>query len=527
MKLATADTIREIDRASVEDYGMTGLQLMENAGRALAEAVIKEVEKGAATVGGNRRIAIIAGKGNNGGDGYCAARHLYNAGLDVMVFSLAKANELKKDAAINAKVWAAMGGPSAGIITKADINKHASTFRHASIIVDAIFGVGLTKSIKGVYAEVIEFINSLGKRVVAADVPSGIDAESGAVMGVAIRASLTVTMAMAKPGLYQFPGNSYAGRIVVADIGAPERLIVSAGATSRYNLITAPDVSAVLRPRKADSHKGSYGHLLVLAGSCGRTGAAFLSATGAMRAGAGLVTIALPQSLEHIMEVKTTEVMTIGLPETLEHTIGEISFDAICAAAKGKAAFVIGPGIGVNSDITALIYQLLKTFNVPMVLDADGLNVFVGCVEELRKARALLVLTPHPGEMARLLNMKTQDVQTDRAGAAAKLSNMTGAVVVLKGAATLIAAPEEGIYINSTGNAGLATAGTGDILSGMIGGFLSQGYAPVTAAVAAVFIHGAAADEVKAAQGETGMMAQDLLPAIPRITASLCSCKKV
>lgn len=524
MKLATADTIREIDRASVEDYGMTGLQLMENAGRALAEVVIKEVENGAAA-GVSRRIAIIAGKGNNGGDGYCAARHLQNAGLNVMVFSLAKPKELKGDAAVNARIWARMGGATAGILTKADINKHASVIRHACVVVDAIFGVGLTKPVKGVYAEVIEFINSTGKKVIAVDVPSGIDAER--VMGVAIKASLTVTMAMPKPSLYQYPGNSYTGRIVVAGIGAPASVIADASVASRYNLITAHDVSAVLRPRKADSHKGSYGHLLVLAGSPGKTGAAFLSATGAMRAGAGLVTIALPQGLERIMEVKTTEVMTIGLPQTSEHTVGNISYEAACAAGKGKAAFVIGPGLGVNAEVRALISRLLKVFDAPMVIDADGLNAFVGCAGELRKARRPLVLTPHPGEMARLLNIKTPDVQADRVGAAAKLSKMTGAVVVLKGAATLIATPDGEIYINSTGNAGLATAGPGDILSGMIGGFLSQGYGVVPAAVAAVFIHGSAADEVKAAQGEAGMMAHDLLAVIPRVMASLCSCDKL
>lgn len=526
MKLATADIIKEIDRAAVEDYGMAALQLMENAGRALAEAVIKEVENDA-TPSGNRRVLIIAGKGNNGGDGYVAARHLYNAGLDVMVFSLAMSKELKDDAAVNARIWARMGGATAGILTKSDINKHASTFRHAYIIVDAIFGVGLTKPIKGVYAEVIEFVNSLGKLVVAADVPSGIDAETGGVMGVAIRASLTVTMAMSKPGLYQYPGKEYTGRIVVADIGAPAGLISQVGAASRYNLITADDVSALLRRRKADSHKGSYGHLLSLAGSSGKTGAACLCATGAMRVGAGLVTIALPQSLEHIMEVKTTEVMTIGLPETPEHTVGEVSFDAICAAANGKAAFVIGPGIGVNQDVAALIRRLLKVFNSPMVIDADGLNAFAGCLGELRNAKSERVLTPHPGEMARLLNITTQDVQADRVGAASRLSNMTGAVVVLKGAATIIAAPDEQIYINSTGNAGLATAGTGDVLSGMIGGFLSQGYDAVSAALCAVFIHGRAADEIKEIDGETGMMAQDLLSVLPRVIASLCSCEEL
>lgn len=523
MKLATADTIREIDRAAVEDYGMTGLQLMENAGRVLAEAVIKEVESGAA--GASRRVVIIAGKGNNGGDGYVAARHLQNAGLNVMVFALAKPNELKGDAAVNSRIWARMGGATAGILTKADINKYASVVRHACVVVDAIFGVGLKKPVKGVYADVIEIVNSIGKRVVAVDVPSGIDAETGAVMGVAIRASLTVTMAMPKSGIYQFPGREYAGKIVVADIGAPAALVAEAGAASRYNLITAHDVRALLRPRKADSHKGNYGHLFVLAGSPGRTGAACLCATGAMRAGAGLVTVGLPQGLEHIMEVKTTEVMTIGLPQTPEHTVGNISYEAACAAGKGKAAFVIGPGLGGNDEVKTLIKKVLKVFDAPMVIDADGLNAFVGCVGELRKAKSPLVLTPHPAEMARLLNMKTPDVQADRVGAATRLSNMTRATVVLKGAATIVATPDGEIFINPTGNAGLATAGTGDVLSGMIGGFLSQGYDPVAAAVAAVFIHGSAADEVKATDGEAGMMAQDLLPVIPRVMAVLCSCK--
>ncbi|MBI5886710.1 MAG: NAD(P)H-hydrate dehydratase [Deltaproteobacteria bacterium] len=518
MKLAIADTIREIDRAAVEDYGMTGAQLMENAGRGVACAVLAEL----ASTGAKGRVAVIAGKGNNGGDGYVAARHLRNAGLDVMVFSLARPSELKGDAALNAKVWARMGGATAGIITKADIRRHAPAIRHACIIVDAIFGVGLKTPVKGVHAEAIEFINSIGKKIVAVDVPSGIDAGSGAVMGAAIKASLTVTMAMPKPGLYLYPGREYAGRVEVVDIGVPVALLAAAGDTSGYSLITPDDVAVVLRPRNADSHKGSYGHLFVLAGSPGKTGAAYMCATGGMRAGAGLTTIGLPESLEPVMEAKTTEVMTTGLPETAGHLLGSVSFEAVCAVLKGKAAVVIGPGIGLDVDTTGFLKRLLKVLKSPVVIDADGLGAFVGCVKTLREVKAPLVLTPHPGEMARLLDMKTTEVQADRPGAARRLCAMTGAVVVLKGAATIVAAPDGGIFINPTGNAGLATAGTGDVLAGMIGGLLSQGYGPVEAACAAVYIHGAAADEVKAASGETGMMATDLLPVIPGVMRSLC-----
>ncbi|MBI5562129.1 MAG: NAD(P)H-hydrate dehydratase [Deltaproteobacteria bacterium] len=515
MKLATSDTIKEIDRAAVEDYGMAGLQLMENAGRGVADLVLRELGAG----GKKGRVAVIAGKGNNGGDGYVAARHLRNAGIDVIVFSLARPKGLKGDAAVNASVWGRMGGATAGISTNADIARHASAIRHATVIVDAIFGTGLSTAVKGVHAGVIEFINSLGKRVVSVDVPSGIDAATGAALGVAIKAGLTVTMAMPKLGLYLYPGRACAGRIEVVDIGCPSALIN--GDDIRYNLITGADVSGVLRPRKIDSHKGSYGHLLVLAGSPGKTGAAYMAATGAMRAGAGLATIGLPESLEPIMEAKTTEVMTLGLPETAAHALGGVSFEAVCKAMNGKAAIVIGPGLGATDDIAGLMERILKASKLPMVIDADGLNALAGRLDLLRKTRAPIVLTPHPGELARLLDMKTADVQSGRIGAASALAAKTGAAVVLKGAATVIASPDGAVWINPTGNAGLATAGAGDVLAGMIGGLIAQGCETMDAAIAGVYIHGLAADEIKAANGEAGMMAMDLLPVIPRVMNSL------
>ncbi|HEY4708259.1 MAG TPA: NAD(P)H-hydrate dehydratase [Thermodesulfobacteriota bacterium] len=517
MKAADAETIRSIDRAAVERYGITGLELMENAGKGVAEIVKREA------LSSNGRIAIVAGKGNNGGDGYVAARHLHNAGFRVTVFSLCRTGEIKGDAAANAASWIKMGGEVREVLSSADLKATESLLRHSSIIIDAIFGTGLEKNVSGVHAEAIDFINSLDKKVISIDIPSGVHATTGAVLGRAIKAHITATMAIPKLGLVLFPGRSFAGTFEVVDIGVPREMVEDE--SIRWNIITEGDLRKSLKPRKPESHKSTHGHLLVLAGSPGMTGAAYMAAVSAMRAGAGLATLGVPESLNGIMEVKTTEVMSIGLPETPERTLGTVSFDAIKAMLPGKTAVIIGPGVGSSVEMMRLIEMLVREVRVPLVIDADGLNSIAPKAAMLKEAKAEVVLTPHPGEMARLLDVGAKDVQSDRMGSALRLVEMTGATVVLKGAGTIIAAPSGRVYINSTGNPGLATAGTGDVLAGMLGGFLAQGYSPEEAASAAVYIHGLAGDEVKKTQGELGMMAMDLVPLIPRLLNSLVSPK--
>ncbi|MBI5887748.1 MAG: NAD(P)H-hydrate dehydratase [Deltaproteobacteria bacterium] len=508
MKVCDARHMRSIDGAAVKAYGLRGLQLMENAGRGLAEAVKKEA------TGLNPRVAVIAGKGSNGGDGYAAARHLKNSGFHVEVFSLARIEDLKGDALINARAWQKMG-ELFFILTPAQLKKHVLALRHSSVIVDAIFGTGLSSPVRGISCEVINLINRLGKKVVAADVPSGVDASTGRTLGCAVMADVTATMALMKIGLLLYPGRSLAGRVDVVDIGVPLSLLEDE--RIRWNIIEDADMRRILRPREVDAHKGAYGHLLVIAGSPGKTGAAYMSSMGAMRAGTGLVTLGIPRSLNPAMEAKTTEVMTAPLAQTAGGTLGTASYEGIRAAAADKSALCIGPGLGKSADIFSLLKKIMRGIRLPVVIDADGLNVLEGNLSLLKEAGGRVVITPHPGEAARLLGSSAADVQADRLGAAERLAQKSGAIVALKGASTVVAAPDRRVWINPTGNAGLSTAGTGDVLSGMIGGLLAAGYPPLDAAIAAVYMHGLAADELKKNGIEAGMMATDLLPVIPRI----------
>ncbi|MBI5970451.1 MAG: NAD(P)H-hydrate dehydratase [Deltaproteobacteria bacterium] len=520
MKLPTAAEIAAIDRAAIKEFGMSGLQLMENAGRGAAE-----IAKGVIVSQGRplkeSRVAVFAGRGNNGGDGYVIARHLKNSGVNAAVYSLSRLEDLKQDAAVNFKIWKKMGGGVYMFFSKTAIDKYRSSIIHSHVLVDALFGTGLNTPVGGVAAEAIRYINSLGKSVVSVDVPSGIDASTGAILGCAVRASVTATMSLPKRGLYLYPGRDMAGEIRVVDIGAPAALLVDNAVGC--SLITRDYVSGLLRPRMPDTHKGIYGHVLLAAGSPGHTGAAYMAAMGAMRIGAGLATIALPKSLEPVMEANTVEVMTIGLPQTVDRTLGEESSEAVKLAMLGKSAIVIGPGIGRGKGVSKFVEAALKAAKAPVVVDADGLYALAGKLDALKGCAADIVLTPHPGEASWLLGVKTRDIQADRVGCAATLAKKTGAIVVLKGASTVIADPDGEIFINPTGNAGLSTAGAGDVLAGMIGGLCGQGYDVVNAAIAAVYIHGLAADEIKKEKGEIGMIATDLLPVIPRLMNSFVS----
>jgi NAD(P)H-hydrate epimerase len=517
MKLVSADTMRALDRRAVRDYGIKGLVLMENAGRGVADIVQKECahKKG-------KRVTIVVGKGNNGGDGFVCARHLKNSGFNVSLLSLAGTKEIKGDAGVNARIWEMIGSIKT-IRTAGDIKKHSSALIHSTVIVDGLLGTGLASPVRGLYAKVIDFINDIGRPVISIDIPSGLDATKGRVLGTCIKAAVTATMALPKIGLFLYPGRELAGRVEVVDIGMPQKLIEEADL--RWNLIDDCEVTERLGPRGKDTHKGTYGHVLVIAGSTGKTGAAYMTAMGAMRAGAGLVTLGVPESVHQALEEKTAEVMTYPLPETAGKTLGEGSYKQTKRLMEGKAAVVIGPGLGTpNAEIAAgmagFIEKVVRGCKVPIVIDADGLNALEGRISVLKKAGRKCILTPHPGEMSRLLGINSKQVQADRVGSAERLSKKTGCTVILKGAATVIATHQEG-FINPTGNPGMATAGTGDVLTGMIGGLLAQGLSPVDASVAGVYIHGLAGDEVAKQRGEIGMVATDLLEKVPGLLNSL------
>lgn len=504
MKLALAAEMRELDRQTIEDYGIPGIVLMENAGRGLVTEVIREW----GPVGG-LRFDIFCGKGNNGGDGLVIARHLYNMGAKVAVHIFSK--DMKGDAGVNLKA-AMKTGLDIRPVSR-DLKAETACVRHADFVVDAIFGTGLGSEVGGPYRKVIDMINSSARRVVSVDMPSGVDSDKGRIMGAAVRADMTATFGLPKRGLYLYPGAQMAGLVRVVDIGVPARAVDEASIRAR--LLTATSVHGLVPERRPDSHKGTYGHLFILAGSVGKTGAAVMAARAAMRAGVGLVTVGVPESLNDIFEEKLTEAMTVPLPETPERSISSKALDKVLSELEGKTALALGPGISTNADTARLVERLIPKVRVPMLIDADGLNILAFDDAPLKKVKVPTVLTPHPGEMGRLLGVLAREVQADRPRAALDLAGQYGMPVVLKGARTLIASPEGDFHINPTGNPGMATAGTGDVLTGIMGSFMAQGLKPMDAAMLGVYLHGLAGDIAARVKGQAGLIAGDLIEAVP------------
>jgi len=511
MKVVTRDEIRRIDKRAIEEYGISGLILMENAGLQVSLEILEHYSPLA-----QKRVAIIAGKGNNGGDGFVVARHLYNRGIRVEVYLIGESTEIKGDARVNLDILKKIGIPLYERVTSNDLS---APLRYTDIIVDAIFGTGLSSEIKNPYSDVINAINSSRKPVVSIDVPSGVDSDTGEILGVAVKADITVTFALPKRGLLVFPGAEYAGILKIGDIGIPKRIIGEEDI--RVNLLTRDEVRASLPPRRPDSYKTSFGHLLVMAGSPGKTGAAAMTSLSALRVGAGLVTLATPKSLNEIFESKLTEVMTLPLPETDDLTISDKAEEIIYQILPKMAVIAIGPGLSIHPETTRVVRHLVKRSEIPMVIDADGINALIGHLDILKEAKAPLILTPHPGEMARLLGITPKDIQKDRIGIAQRFAKENRVFLVLKGARTIISDPHGDIFINPTGNPGMATAGTGDVLTGMISGLIAQGMEPLTAAKTGVYLHGLTGDISAEEFGEMGMIAGDMIERIPKAIKSL------
>jgi len=506
MKLVTAEIMRKLDRQAIEGLGIPGALLMENAGRAVAEEVWRRWRP--------RRVAVVAGKGNNGGDGFVVARHLSNRGVEVAVFLLARGQELRGDAQLNWRIWCQMGGHVQEVLSEEALE--ALSLRQFDVLVDAIFGTGLSSEVRGLQRRAIELINAAERPVAAVDIPSGVEASSGRVLGVAVRADLTVTFALAKVGQAVWPGLAQVGELVVADISIPRRLLEEAD--TPYELLEPGELPSV-PPRSPWAHKGNFGHLLVVAGSPGKTGAAALCAQAAARSGAGLVTLIVPQSLNPILEVKLTEAMTEPVPDE-DGFLGPSSLEAALQAAQGKTALVLGPGISTRQSTVRFVGEFLERVRLPLVIDADGLN----CLTRLPRGLELVkgaVLTPHPGEMARLVGCTPGEVQAQRLEVARQWAQRWEVVLVLKGARTVIANPQGRAFINPTGNPGMASGGMGDVLTGMIGSFVAQGMGPLEAAKLGVFLHGAIADRLARGRGQLGMLAGELIEGIPQALADL------
>jgi len=502
LPLVTASEMNEIDRKAAEIFEISHLDLMENAGKGLSEVVLKNYPD-------IKRIAIFCGKGNNGGDGIVAARYL-SGKANVAVFLLCRRAEMSGDARASLEKFK---GKLFEITTEEEFKKTISVAAKADVIVDAILGTGLKAELTGQYRSVVEGINNLGKKVVSVDIPSGISSDTGQVLGAAARADLTVTFGVPKVGLYLFPGSEYSGKIEVIDIGFPEALISGEGI--KAGIIERSDIAPLFPARQKDTHKGNYGHLLVVAGSRGKTGAAAMTASSALRIGAGIVTLAVPKNLQPIYEMKLIEVMTEPLSEGERWSIGENALGEVLSLAEDKSAVAIGPGIVPTPAATMVMAELIKELYQPVVIDAGGIDAIISNPDVLKKAKGPRVITPHPGEMGRLLGVSSRDVQADRVGIAKRYAEENSVCVVLKGAHTVIAVPEGNVFINTTGNPGMATAGTGDVLTGMIGGLLAQGLRPEQAAIAAVYLHGLAGNMVMDEKGEYGIIATDLIEKIP------------
>jgi hydroxyethylthiazole kinase-like uncharacterized protein yjeF len=505
MRVVTAQIMQEIDKRAIEEYGIPGLQLMETAGRSCVEEII-------AAFGLNGSCVVMAGKGNNGGDGYVIARLLGQKGWNVKVIILADREQVTGDAAVNLEKL-----PGSVINYCSHEGQLSALYMEeifqADVIVDALLGTGLRSNVSGIYLEAIDLINASGRPVVSVDIPSGIDGTTGRVMGDAVRANITVTFAFAKLGHVLYPGAEHTGRLVVADIGIPSKLMETA---SGYDFLNEDTMRPMLHRRDRQAHKGHFGHCLIIAGSTGKTGAAALAANSAVRAGSGLVTLAAAESIHSILEIKTTEVMTAPLPDSGSGHLTNSAFPAIEKLLVDKDAVAIGPGLGCHPGTYALVQNLVETVTVPLVIDADGLNALAEDITVLkRKKSKQIILTPHPGEMSRLLGTSIPDIEAIRISVAQEFASNYGVFLVLKGARTIIASPAGSAAINGSGNPGMATGGMGDVLTGIIVSLLGQGYAAWDACCLGVFLHGFAADMVAEEKGEIGIIASDVLEKLP------------
>lgn len=508
MYLVTAAEMREMDRQTIESFGLPGRVLMENAGRGATRFLLEQFKNIK-----NKKIAIVAGKGNNGGDGFVIARYLSQKGIKTTVFLLAQSSEVKGDASANLELLAPMNIPVVEIPDQDSFSRHQTAMRHHDIWVDAILGIGLQSDVKGFFKEIIDFINHSNKPVFSVDIPSGLNSDTAHPCGVCVHANATATFAFAKTGHILYPGAHYTGNLAVIDIGIPPH--IADNVRPKQYLLTPDIIRTAIQPRSPDTHKGDTGHLLVVAGSPGKTGAAAMAAISAMRAGAGLVTLGIPASLNAILEVQVVEGMTHPLPETGAGILGDASFSTIMNLLSDKQCLAIGPGIGTALETRTLIHRIVQESTKPIVIDADGLNSLVGHTDMLKELTVPVILTPHPGEMARIVNTTAGDVQNDRISCARSFSEKFKTHVILKGAKTVIAHPDGTVFINQTGNSGMASGGMGDVLTGIISGFITQGYSPQSASHIGTYLHGAAADALAEKSGPIGFLATEVMDEIP------------
>jgi NAD(P)H-hydrate epimerase len=503
MLVCTAAQMREIDRTAIEDYGVPGVVLMESAGRGVAEVIA------ALRPPRDLRVVVLAGSGNNGGDGYVVARHLIARGARVVTCLCSPREKIGGDALVNLRILERMGAELRSLVTEEELARAETSFTHAQVIVDALLGTGLQSEVRGQFRRVIERANRCSALKVAVDIPSGLHSDTGQILGLAFSADHTVTFGYPKLGLVTHPGAERAGELHLCDIGIPAGI----EGTKEFaaELLEAEVVRRWLQHRPPWGHKGTYGHLLVIAGSPGKSGAALLCGEAALRTGAGLCTVASTAATMRAMECKTVEVMLAALaPDGMEIDDSERVFGHFRALLEGKSAIAVGPGIPRGPGMAAFIRRLVRESPVPIVIDADGLNELAADLSCLRQATVPVLLTPHPGEMATLTGIPVSEIQAARVATAKAFAEAHNVFLALKGFRTVIACPDGKVYVNPTGNTGMASGGTGDVLTGLVGSFLAQQHSPGDALCLGVFVHGLAGDRAAARQGQHGMLARDL-----------------
>lgn len=513
MRLVTASQMQDMDKQTIESFGIPGLVLMENAGRGAVDFFMETF----APEPGDR-VAVFAGRGNNGGDGFVMARYLIEKQIPTTLFLLADQSRVAGDAKVNMDLFDTLSrkNPLGSIVEITDHKMLAdcrASILHHHFFIDAIFGTGLNSDVRGFYKEVIDMINAVDRPVFSVDIPSGLHSDTGSPLGTAVKADATATFAFAKIGHILFPGNHYSGDLKIIDIGIPE--FVAKEKEIRLSVIRKQEIAQLFPPRSFDSHKGRYGHLLVVAGSPGKTGAAALCANAAMRCGTGLVTLGVAKGLNKRMEPMVIEPMTVGLKEKQKGILTEESARQIIDLSNDKQALALGPGIGTDPGTQKLVHRLITEIDIPMVIDADGLNCLVPDLSVLQHKKGPVVLTPHPGEMARLCGQSASDVQSDRLSVASEFAQKYDVILVLKGAQTIVSLPTGRSFLCPTGNPGMASGGMGDVLTGMIAGFAAQGMALDQASLTGVFLHGLCADLLADQTGAFGFLASDMLTQIP------------
>jgi ADP-dependent NAD(P)H-hydrate dehydratase / NAD(P)H-hydrate epimerase len=507
MIVVTAEEMREMDRLTIHHYGVPSLALMERAGEGIAQAILAGFGRLA-----KKGVLIVCGKGNNGGDGFVVARRLKKKRIPCEVVLLSRRDELAADAAHNLRGFLKLKG-RATEIGAGELNLLAQRLSKNALVVDAILGTGIKSEVRGFYADAITLLNASGLPIVAVDIPSGLDSERGTPLGVSIQAEMTVALAFPKLGEMIYPGLTYAGDVVVADIGIAPEAVAAVGPGTE--LLDAEAIRWLVPRREPDTHKGTYGHGLIVAGSRGKTGAALLAARAAMRAGAGLVTLAAPHSLNSILAGALVEVMTELLPESRDGEMEILTDGDWRRLLARKNALLFGPGIGVGTATQNALCWLLRNLDIPWVIDADGLNNLAPEIKRLRHAATAPILTPHPGEMARLAGKSNIEVNSDRVGTARRFAAENRCYLVLKGARTLMATPEGRVFINPTGNAGMASGGMGDALAGILTALLAQGLSAEDAMKLGVYLHGFVGDAVAEATGQIGLLASDIIDGLP------------